>query len=542
MQILPYHWREVGRMATGAYTLPVWIADRRLAPIPGHFAHVSNENGAQIAYTQSAEKGARDIQTRVRPGKYLAQFYPNLTAPEVSTLAAEYGAAHAPVEFKLATSREDIIKVYRHGPHSCMAGDEAPGVYGAGDLAIAYLGPIDGATARAVCWPKRKIFGRTYGDSIRLQSALESKGYSHADSGAEWYGARLLREEISDYQFRCPYLDVAYHVEDSGEFLVISASGFDARNTSGTVGEAPYTCAGCGTGLDSDEIQTCEGSDYTYCESCFSDRFSYCESCDSYSDSDDFQRVNVGIRRGNSEMYVCDNCASDLIVCRDCDSGADRFDAEFTCEIAGDTYCERHAEDHSECETCADDGAEWHESTDTNLCSDCAAESDRLRADCLACGAEFFKAHEHAPAYCADCGAGEIMLARGAIGAPIARPPAWRGAPVKSEAPEFNRNPNYRIGDIFAAESDAGHILAYVSSVDSAGYVRAFYAPGFGVYCAPIGQRPMGMGAKISVQDPDGARRIVLDATRAYAGLRAAAGRYFANRGDAADIVRGALL
>src|ERR1700680_3312611 len=40
-----------------------------------HFPHVSMSNKSMLAYTESSEKGARDIQTQMKPGAYLAKFF-----------------------------------------------------------------------------------------------------------------------------------------------------------------------------------------------------------------------------------------------------------------------------------------------------------------------------------------------------------------------------------------------------------------------------------------------------------------------------------
>jgi hypothetical protein len=105
-------------------------------------------------------------------------------------------------------------------------------VYGAGDLAIAYLEPEKGhVTARALCWPARKIFGRVYGDDGKLIPMLESAGFSAIDrhSKTSFNGAKLLRIE-DDYGFVCPYLDDPnYGVEDDGDFLRIGGH-IDARS------------------------------------------------------------------------------------------------------------------------------------------------------------------------------------------------------------------------------------------------------------------------------------------------------------------------
>lgn len=83
--------------------------------------------------------------------------------------------------FKYAKTQEEIIRVYRFGPHSCMKGRVSVAAYAKGDLAVAYLTHIKSGriVARAVVWPKKGLYWRMYGDSKRLQHSLAYRGYRH---------------------------------------------------------------------------------------------------------------------------------------------------------------------------------------------------------------------------------------------------------------------------------------------------------------------------------------------------------------------------
>jgi hypothetical protein len=122
-------------------------------------------------------------------------------------------------------------------------------------LAIAYLEPEKGhVTARALCWPARKIFGRVYGDDGKLIPMLESAGFSAIDrhSKTSFNGAKLLRTE-DDYGFVCPYLDSPnYGVEDDGEFLRIGGD-IDARNTNGLTEDTRARCHNCDDRFDRED-------------------------------------------------------------------------------------------------------------------------------------------------------------------------------------------------------------------------------------------------------------------------------------------------
>jgi len=62
--------------ATGLYTASqLRGAYDHLLPVLNicktHFAHVSMSNKAMLSYTESSEKGVKDIQTQIKPGAYL---------------------------------------------------------------------------------------------------------------------------------------------------------------------------------------------------------------------------------------------------------------------------------------------------------------------------------------------------------------------------------------------------------------------------------------------------------------------------------------
>jgi hypothetical protein len=251
--------RQLARLQSGELMPlpPEWD----LAPIPDHFAHLSKKNLRLIAFTESEEKGIIDRVTVMKPGVYLARFYPDLAdpfdpvalkktlgrRPTEEDIAAEWQrlrenarkryagmiAKGEGVEF--ATTPDEIEWVYENMTEdpksmvgvdgevdaheksvtSCMtrAYQRRNGrddfessihpvcVYGAGDLAVAYTTGKSGKVAeRCICWPDKKIHGRIYSDgSGRLKKLLEDEGYK-AFSGTEFDGARLLRvlERIED--------------------------------------------------------------------------------------------------------------------------------------------------------------------------------------------------------------------------------------------------------------------------------------------------------------------------------------------------------
>ncbi len=189
--------REQLRLSTGQYKGVPW---KDLPPVDGHFAHLSTQEKGLLAYTENDDKGARDVQKRIKPGKYLKEYYPNLTGAQIEKLQG----AVAVTELQFTSDADLIEKLYTEGPHSCMAGRQGTKgqhptrCYAGGDLAVAYLLNKNGeCSARAVVWPAKKVYHYAYGDLARLNPALKAAGYTQ--SGAYCFqGARMKK------QFRSP--------------------------------------------------------------------------------------------------------------------------------------------------------------------------------------------------------------------------------------------------------------------------------------------------------------------------------------------------
>lgn len=242
-----------------------------------HFAHVSLETEAQVAFTPDDKLGAEDRQLRMAPGKYLQKYFRDvLSGPQIRDLATDFAAQFQEQEFGLARTAGLIKYIYTHGPSSCMArpvghyptGNHHPTeVYAGPDLAVAYLkdtGPyltdeaaelkqMNHYTARVVVWPERKLYNRFYGDSARLRAALEKAGYRQGT----FYGARLQRIPLKDYveidgtkrhYMVFPCLDNHQGgVIDDGKHLIVERNNYDM----GLVSDNGYTydtsrrCACC---------------------------------------------------------------------------------------------------------------------------------------------------------------------------------------------------------------------------------------------------------------------------------------------------------
>lgn len=235
---------------------------------------VSADHPGMLLHYPNMDRFLRDIPEPVKVGRYVTNFMPHMSA-----FSRDWTAALTPEHMFLADTREAIRGIYLSrgdGTRSCMThsnkelgletfGKDLPHpteAYAAGDLAVAYINGtacdvsaegkaaaalVRKPTARCVVWPERKIHGRIYGDSSRMERALHINGYkSGADSigGSAWHGARLLKLPLlpagtsniwSEAQsFIVPYFDAEVCAVDTGEYLQV-VNARECRRESGDV-------------------------------------------------------------------------------------------------------------------------------------------------------------------------------------------------------------------------------------------------------------------------------------------------------------------
>ena len=306
------------------------------------FAHISKKNPSLIAYTKDAIKGAQDKQSLLSIEAFVKLVCPN-NSQEIHDylikLQTNHAKAHAPQPFKLATTPDDIEQVYTNYDESkekvagsCMryGRDELNfsnrnwpkvngerfqpvRVYGAGDIAVAYMTNGDGETiARALCWPDKKLYSRMYADNDSLHNALQAAGYEksyyyNSDKSKSFIGARLLKIESDNGELIAPYLDELGYIDDSGDYLTMTSySEHECRELTGTVkGEPEPTpesdescCEHCGDSYDADDLtmvytDSRQRSGEAWCDHCRSNNAFYCEGEREYfSDSVDHTIVN----------------------------------------------------------------------------------------------------------------------------------------------------------------------------------------------------------------------------------------------------------
>jgi len=192
-----------------------------------HYPHV-DKTGTKIRYHKSPKDGKAQLYTLIKPGRYLKKYYNDILSPAQLTYWEKRFLYDNEIPVCSITNDPFTIqRVYANGPRSCMNNEtkfnshvHPASAYGSKDLAIAYLEKLsipNNFSARAVVNTERKIYGRLYGDEMRLAKALEGLGYAPSKVsgpyGSSTYngaliGAHLLKIK-NDYthHWLVPYID-----------------------------------------------------------------------------------------------------------------------------------------------------------------------------------------------------------------------------------------------------------------------------------------------------------------------------------------------
>jgi hypothetical protein len=398
--------RERARFATGEYErVPFYLDDWffRIEQVADRFPHVAKKDPTKIAFTESAEKGMRDIQTVISPGRYLERFYgASLRQQTIRDLARAYVTRLATPAFKIARMSDEIVRVYRKGPGSCMSkdviyyeGDEHPvSVYGLEPgqslddiphaLTLAYLEIEERITARALINERDKVFMRLYGDTELLWKSLLASGYNSGNPHG--YTVRSISSDRGDYVM--PYIDAgkssAYGAANvsrrEDRFVIVKGYGDQAGRTDGVLNEP-----------ESDE-----DADQNYCE-----RSHELTSEDLYE---------VIINDSGRTSYWSESAVADYATringCYYCDSlvAQDGHGADFVVRGGTHSYCELTDDywplDEMRCCEVTDDY--FHESGMTEIKTDGASvfvhpeRADEISFTCLIDGERWHNDRRHA--------------------------------------------------------------------------------------------------------------------------------------------------
>lgn len=282
-----------------------------------HFMHLSVTESPLIAVMPTPDHARQDRQVRMKLGKYLVRFMPELGETRIRELVEQHNGKYSNIRYHVAKTPRTIQAVYERGPRSCMShsADDYSScyhptvVYGAGDIGVLFIWSISKEhgikrriTGRAIVHLERKVYGRIYGDESRMELALNKAGYSQASYG-DFDGSRLLRIPDGD-DFVMPYLDNGYAVDDRGidSPLIMSRGGsINCEHTNGLTSNYSGYCYRCEDGLHEDDMYFDNDGD-CYCEHCYWEEHSYCDSCGETVRSEDTVYMD-----GHSETW-CDGC------------------------------------------------------------------------------------------------------------------------------------------------------------------------------------------------------------------------------------------
>jgi len=281
--------RERARFVSGEYTPVPWVHDIHYIPILDHFAHVSQNDPALLAYTPNESYGERDRQSSIRPGRYLSKYYPRFSGPVRSSFVAKWRGGEIPLY--IAVTREEIARVYQTGPSSCMSGawEQFPchpvEAYAAGDVGVAYITDgkekTDCVSARTIVKLDDSVaLPPRYGDYLLLEEVLRRHGY-RLGTNTDFAGTRLLKLEYGTGTYIVPFVDFGYTGWVGEEYIYVSgkrpscvevgAECVSLDSTAGLVGNVEW-CGECEAVLRAGESET------GYCDDCL-EYLIFCTRC-----------------------------------------------------------------------------------------------------------------------------------------------------------------------------------------------------------------------------------------------------------------------
>jgi formylmethanofuran dehydrogenase subunit E len=339
--------RELRRFVRGEYKSVPWAGESWWHCSDAHhchYAHVSRSDEAKLSYTPDERHGREGRQLRTKPGRYLAKHFGDvLTGEEIQRWAQRWAQLHETPPVQFAETPDEIERVYREGPSSCMDEEhEKSGkietarspahVYGAGDLAVAYLEREERITARALCFPERKSFYTLYGERNGIV---------------------------------CPYIDAKFNVRIEDDFLYLTdVGGVKAHKQCGFIEFADSVdCEHCGETISEDDTQLVNGDHW--CDDCACNFAAQCGYC---RESYDLESCT-----GVGDEIWCDDCAGEHAVycesCNETQSGdAIPVDSNTWCEDCARQYawqcqrCDDYFSNETEISHTVDSDEEWCES------------------------------------------------------------------------------------------------------------------------------------------------------------------------------------
>ena len=281
--------------------------------------HASESDHTRIAYTQSMQKGEREVYTVTSLSKYIKRHAPDMPDHKLRDFCARYliDSAH----YEMLDTTEAMISAVLNGPRSCMADEfnhlpQHPyAVYApqfGWSLAVRYSDStkchIDG---RCLCLKHdgEKLFVRSFKrpdgggyshDDPQLEAWLATQGYEKWQQYPD--GAKLLRIEDRSGDVIMPYIDGDGSVSFNGDHMEIDDDGMRADNTNGYLDANQRSCDRCGDYTDDDDL-TGTYDEGSVCSSCLDNYYTYAET----RQGTEYVRYDETIHIEHNDTYYYDS-------------------------------------------------------------------------------------------------------------------------------------------------------------------------------------------------------------------------------------------
>ena len=328
------------------YALSQYITDWREMLL--EWPHESKEQPGMVAYTQSEDKGVRNLQTRTSLTKYIKRHCPTMPDHVLRDFCVLYDTTAGNIE--VVHDLNKIIEAVQQGPSSCMQDDSWNETDEAGNytdhpyrvydpkygwhMAIRKVGET--IMGRCLCLTDgdNKLFVRSYrktdGNSptdTALEAWLANAGYSKE---CEWPTGTKLAYVANQYgETLMPYIDgdTKRIAERDGYFMITPRGECCADNTDGLFQQSGYQCPDCDDYVDEDDTySTGYHGDHSVCRGCIEDHYvmaygrggeqyyvhmdnaNYVEGWDEYVDEDYHDYHDVVWCEDRSEYWRAEDC------------------------------------------------------------------------------------------------------------------------------------------------------------------------------------------------------------------------------------------
>jgi hypothetical protein len=255
----------------------------------GTGVHLSTLDDKLLAYYPSTRHILDDIPQRIKPGRYLKKYFPDMSDDIIRVESAKIIAGSG---LKTFSSSEDMKRIYMELKNagtveSCMSKDrwtQHPlDAYHESDVELAVMYEFGEPKARALYNKHNKHFPMIYGHWEKMKNLLEQNGFKHDTL----CGAKINKIVIGGGKVLMPYIDgkrplnrtenKSTNVDVYDDHCVIDAHGnYNANRydegyiyVDGARESDMHECEHCGDDYEDGEGYHIEWDDISVCEYCW---------------------------------------------------------------------------------------------------------------------------------------------------------------------------------------------------------------------------------------------------------------------------------